>query len=90
MEQRLTLPIHERKHAQPERLREIKAIVEHRNCAFFRRRATPARPRSCNVTAYKPTNYPFASGADRNAQYFSGNVEEKRDGEGGATYWLKA
>ncbi len=41
------------------------------------------------IVEYHESGYPFATGADHNSQCFSGNVEEKPDGDGGATYWLK-
>ena len=38
---------------------------------------------------YTATGEPYAVGADHNDHMFSGNVIEKRDGDGGATYFLK-
>lgn len=44
---------------------------------------------ACFTVEFHESGYPIATGADHNSQCFSGNVEEKRDGDGGATYWLK-
>lgn len=41
------------------------------------------------IVEYHESGYPIATGADHNSRCFSGDVDEKADGEGGASYWLK-